>query len=340
VINFCVIGAGRMGQRHGANIARHNAARLVYVADPVQERCEAVARSLGARAITDPGIAIEDPAIDAVVIASPTRSHVDLIVAAARSGKAVLCEKPIDLDMQRVERCERELKGCSTAIMIGFHRRFDATHMALKQAVKDGEVGAIERISITSRDPQPPPANYLAESGGQFHDQMIHDFDMALWLAEAEGSVDVYAMGGNLIEPYIKEHGDTDTACVLMQFASGALCQIDCSRRCVYGYDQRVEVFGSEGMVQSANVTQTAVERFTHRAAMARDPLKQNFLQRYEASYALELDAFIGAVSNKQYPDPGFQSGKRALMLADAARASLRSGSRLRVEFDGNRAYP
>jgi myo-inositol 2-dehydrogenase/D-chiro-inositol 1-dehydrogenase len=328
-MKFAVFGAGRMGERHIANVAGHGRATLAYIVDPDEARARALAASYGGEAISDPAVALADPSVDAVIIASATNTHVDLIIAAARAGKAILCEKPIDLDMARVDLCAEAIHGCDVPIMIGFQRRFDPTHRAVRQAVQDGEVGAIEVISIVSRDPSPPPASYIAVSGGQFHDQMIHDFDMALWLSGMTGRLELFAMASCLTDPGIAVLGDTDTAEVLLRFETGALCRISCSRRAVYGYDQRVEVFGSKGMVCSENLPRTGIRRHSAAATAAGDTLLPGFMERYLPTYALELDAFITAVETGIAIEPDFASGRRALLLADAARQSLRTRERV-----------
>lgn len=332
-MKFCVFGAGRMGARHIANVAAHERAALGYVCDPDLARARTLAERYGARAISDPREALDDPSVDAVIIASATDTHVDLIIAAAKAGKAILCEKPIDLDIARVDHCAAEIAGSEMPIMIGFQRRFDATHRAVQRTVLDGEVGAVEGITIVSRDPTPPPASYIAGSGGQSHDQMIHDFDMALWLSGATGALDLCAMGSNLVDPEIGKLGDTDSAQVMIRFESGVLCRIECSRRAVYGYDQRVEVFGSAGMVTSANQTRTGIERFGARATAARDTLLPGFMKRYLPTYAAELDAFVDAVSSGTPPRPSFRDGRNAMLLADAARKSMREGALVRVDL-------
>ncbi|WFU05108.1 inositol 2-dehydrogenase (plasmid) [Rhizobium sp. CB3171] len=333
-MKFCVFGAGRMGAQHIANVAANENAVLEYVVDVDLSRAQALAARYGAKATDNPRVALNDPAVDAVIIASATNTHVDLIVDAAKAGKAVLCEKPIDLDIARVDYCAQQISGLNVPIMIGFQRRFDATHMAVRKAVAGGEVGQVEVITIVSRDPSPPPASYIKVSGGQFHDQMIHDFDMALWLAEPKGSLEICAMGSNLVDPAIGEAGDTDTAQVLIRFANGAFCRIDCSRRATYGYDQRVEVFGSKGMVTSANLLKTGIERFGAAATNARDTLLPGFMERYLPTYATELDYFIDAVSNERKIESDFQSGRKAVLLADAARKSLKEGTVVRLDLD------
>jgi myo-inositol 2-dehydrogenase / D-chiro-inositol 1-dehydrogenase len=332
-IGFAVFGAGRMGTLHIANIASHAAAKLVYVVDPDEARAEGVASQFSAKATVDTQRALDDPDVQAVVIVSATNTHVDLIIAAARAGKAILCEKPIDLSLARVEECERGIAAYPVPIMIGFQRRFDPTHHAVHTAITNGEIGNIETISIVSRDPQPPPAAYIATSGGQFHDQMIHDFDMALWLSGATGHVEVFAMASNLVDPEIGRLGDTDTAQVLMRFESAAICRIECSRRAVYGYDQRIEVFGSKGMVCSGNMSATTIVKYTNEVTSARDRLLPDFMQRYLPSYARELDSFIQALQTGAVIASDFASGKRALVLADAARTSYLTNKPVSIEL-------
>jgi myo-inositol 2-dehydrogenase/D-chiro-inositol 1-dehydrogenase len=331
-MRFAVFGAGRMGAQHIANVARHDRAELAYVVDPDEARAHRMAALHGGAATSDPDRALADPSVDAVIIASATNTHVDLIIAAAKAGKAILCEKPIDLDMARVEMCAKAIQACDVPIMIGFQRRFDPTHRAVRQAVQNGEVGAVEVITVISRDPSPPPASYIAVSGGQFHDQMIHDFDMALWLSGMGGRIDLFAMGSVLVDPEIGRLGDTDTAEVLLRFESGAMARISCSRRAVYGYDQRVEVFGSKGMVCSDNLPRTGLKRYSGSTTAAGDMLLPSFMERYLPTYALELDAFIAAVESGMPIESDFAAGRRALLLADAARESLRSKASVLVE--------
>lgn len=332
-VRICVFGAGRMGERHIANVAANDHAELAYVVDPDLERATTLAEKYGCRAADKPAPALLDPDVDAVIIASATNTHVELIVASAKAGKAILCEKPIDIDVSKVGRCAKAIEGCNAPIMIGFQRRFDATHRAVSDAVKRGEVGEVEVITIVSRDPSPPPAAYIAVSGSQFHDQMIHDFDLALWLSAASGRVEVFAMASNLVDPAIGELGDSDTAQVTLRFENGAFCRIDCSRRAVYGYDQRVEVFGSKGMVCSTNPGRTAIERYSAQATSARDVLNPGYMERYWPTYAVELDAFLDVVRGAARVTPDFESGRRALLLADAARESSKTGRLVVVDI-------
>ena len=331
-MRFCVFGAGRMGSIHAGNIAAREGAELVYVVDPNHGLARQLADRLNATPLESGSMALADGSVDAVIIASATDTHAGLIAESARARKAILCEKPIDLDMKRVRSCEEVLGEYPVPVMIGFQRRFDQTHRDVKRAVDGGEVGKTEIITIVSRDPSPPPGAYISVSGGQFHDQMIHDFDLALWMAGETGEIEVFAMASNLVDPEIGRLGDTDTAQVLMRFESGILCKIDCSRRTTYGYDQRVEVFGSGGMVSSANHHLTSAEKWTSEGTAARSPLKRDFLARYLPAYAAELDEFIASVEQGRSVQPDFRCGRRALQLADAARRSHETGKLVVVE--------
>lgn len=330
-MKFCVFGAGRMGAQHIANVAAHPKAELAYVCDPDAARAAELAALYGAKPIQDPQIALQDPSVDAVIIASATNTHVDLITASAKAGKAVLCEKPIDLDIARVDACAEAIKDCNVPVMIGFQRRFDTTHRGVKMAIDAGEIGKVEVVHIVSRDPAPPPVSYIKVSGGQFHDQMIHDFDMALWLSGAKGSLSVCAMASNLVDPAIGEAGDTDTAHVMMRFDSGEICSIDVSRRATWGHDQRIEVAGETGMLASTNLPLSGVERSNGQVMQARDRIPLGFMERYLPTYATELDYFIEAVSKGEPVNPNFTSGRNAMLLADAARKSLKEGCIVRV---------
>ena len=250
MLRIAVIGTGFIGSVHAKNIARHPGAELVAVSDANIELATKTAEITGAKVVSD--IAeIFNKGIDAVLIATPTNTHVDYLKRAAEAGKAIYCEKPIGLDYQEAEQAVRAVRAAGVPVMLGFNRRFDASHAAVKEAVDRGDVGKVEIVQLTSRGPKPPPISYVKVSGGQLRDQTIHFFDLLRWLTNDE-PVEVYAIGAALVDPAIGEAGDVDTSIVSIRMASGALCQIDSSRRAAYGYDERVEVFGSEGMAESA----------------------------------------------------------------------------------------
>lgn len=323
MLKIALIGAGRIGQLHGRNIADQPGAVLAYVADPVASAAEALAAETGAE-VTAVETILADTTLDAVAIASSTDTHADLIEAAAKAGKAVFCEKPIDLDRARAEACLKVVAQCKVPLAIGFNRRFDPSFLALRQALRAGRAGKIELISITSHDPAPPPVDYVKRSGGLFRDFTIHDLDMVRWLL-GEEPVEVFAMGSCLIDPAIGETGDIDTAVTLLKTAGGALCEIKNSRRATYGYDQRIEVLGAGGMLRAGNPSPTTLEQ-ADETGIQRDTLWPFFMERYAEAYRLELAAFIEAVECGRPPEPTGEDGLRALLLADAAARSLELG--------------
>ena len=328
MVSFALIGAGRIGRLHAGNLAAEPRVRFTAVADVVAAAAEQVAAAHGAQAVSVEA-AITDPDIDAVLIASSTGSHADLIERAARTGKAILCEKPIDLDYQRSCQAVAVAEDCGVPLAIGFNRRFDSNFRALKARLEAGEIGQLETVAITSRDPEPPPIAYLRSSGGLFRDMMIHDFDMARWLT-GEDAVELHAMAANLIDPEIGEVGDVDTAIVTLRMASGRLCQIATSRRAAYGYDQRIECHGALGMLRADNVTLTTVE-VADKSGFRRDPAEPFFLERYGAAYKAELAAFVEAVSSGAAPSPSGADGLAALRLADKAAESVATGQPVKI---------
>jgi len=331
MLRFALFGAGRIGAMHADNIAANPRAALHRVYDVHRPAAEKVAAAHGATVAPSVAAALAD--VDAVLIASSTDTHVDLITAAAKAGRPILCEKPIHLDIQRVEQCRREIAGLNVPVQIGFNRRYDPSHRAVRDAVHRGEVGPLELLVITSRDPSLAPMEYMKVSGGIYPDMTIHDFDLARFIL-GEELVEVYATGSIRVEPALAQLNDVDTAMVVMKAASGALVHINNSRRAVYGYDQRVEAFGAKGMVQSDNRRATTVRRSTAERTDARDPLLHFFIERYAQAYVDELNDFIDAVEQKRAPAVGFEDGRRALILADAAWESTRSGRAVQVRYD------
>lgn len=332
MIGIGLIGAGRIGRTHARNLAAHPRVNLVGIFDINAEACHQAASETGCRPVPTAASLLEDPQLDAVFIASATDTHCDLIEAAARAGKAVFCEKPIHLDLARVDECARVVRDAGITVQIGFNRRFDPSHAAVREAAGAGEIGRIEQAVITSRDPAPPPLDYVRVSGGLFRDMAIHDFDMARFLF-AEEPVEVTAMGSVLVDASIGDAGDIDTAMAVMRMESGALCHINCSRRSAYGYDQRIELFGERGMLVSNNPTPTNVERHTSSATAARPVLYPFFIERYAESYVREIDAFVDALESSEPAAPSFEDGRRALLLADAAGDSARSGRSVAVRY-------
>ncbi len=332
MLTFGLFGAGRIGSVHAGNIAASARARLAWVYDVDGKAAEGLAGKCGARVAPSPAALLEDPAVDAVLIASPTATHVGLISAAARAGKAILCEKPIDLDIRAVERCKQDIAGSGVPVQLGFNRRYDRSHRAVREAVRQGEIGALELVVISSRDVRPAPLAYLRASGGIFRDMTIHDFDMARFiLGEDDPVEEVQAAGSVMMEAQLRECGDVDTAMVTLKARSGALVHINNSRRAVYGYDQRVEAFGALGMVRSDNLRASSVRRYRASATEVQEPLLDFFIERYAQAYAAEIEEFIDVAAGRKEPLASFEDGRLALILADAALAAMRSGKSVRI---------
>jgi myo-inositol 2-dehydrogenase / D-chiro-inositol 1-dehydrogenase len=328
MISFCQFGAGRIGAIHAANIAAHPEARLNTIVETDRAAAERLAGPYGA-VLRDQAEALADPAIDAVVIASSTDTHADLIEAAARSGKAIFCEKPLDLDCRRAVACAAVAEQCGVPLMVAFNRRFDPHFARFEREIRSGRIGRPEILRITSYDPAPPTIEFVRRSGGMFRDMMIHDLDMACWLLDEEPA-ELFATASVMVDPAIGEAGDVDTAVVTLRMKSGALCQIANSRRAVYGYDQRIEVLGSKGGISAENVVQSTVV-FSGADGVVSDKPLPFFLQRYAEAYRRELDHFITAVSTRVAPLVGAKEGIRALALADAAMESARTGQAVKL---------
>ncbi len=321
---IAVFGCGRIGRMHAENLARHPRTELVSVFDVAEEAAKRTAETTGAGVASSVDEVMADRRVDAVLIASSTDTHVDLMTRAAKAGKAVLCEKPIDLDLRRVEACWDEIGGLDPLVMIGFNRRFDPTFRELRRRLEDGVVGRLEQLTITSRDPGPPPAAYIEVSGGLFRDMTIHDFDLARYFAG--DVVSVHAAGANLVDPEIESQGDIDSAMIVMRSANGALIHISNSRRAVYGYDQRIEAFGERGMLQAGNQRGTSLSYWGDHGTDIKDPVMNFFLERYTPAYMAEIDHFVDCIEAGKKPLAGFKEGLEALRLADAALESMRTG--------------
>src|SRR5271163_22930 len=327
-MKFGIIGAGRIGKIHAGNVAARKDCAVAFVADADAAAASSLAHSTGAKVGTiDEIFAAKD--IDAVAICAPTDMHADLIERAARAKKAIFCEKPIDLDAKRVRKCLNVVEAAGATLMVGFNRRFDHNFASLRARIAAGLIGELEMVSITSRDPGPPPISYIARSGGLFRDMMIHDFDMARFLLDEE-PVAISAMGSALVDKAIGEAGDIDTAVVIMETKTGKVAQISNSRRAAYGYDQRVEAHGDKGMAHAANIRETTVE-LAGAHGFTSDRVLNFFLERYDSAYRTELDAFIGAAKSGAKPHPDGSDGLMALLLADAAYRSLKTRQRVSV---------
>jgi myo-inositol 2-dehydrogenase/D-chiro-inositol 1-dehydrogenase len=328
-VRFGVLGAGRIGKVHAKAIGTNAGAKLVAVADAFEKAATDLATAHGCEVRTIDAIEAADD-IDAVVICTPTDTHADLIERFSRAGKAVFCEKPIHLDAERVKACLKVVEETGATLMVGFNRRFDPHFAAVRKAIDDGAIGKVEQVVITSRDPGPPPAEYITRSGGIFRDMTIHDFDIARFLL-GEEPVAVQATGSVLVDPEIGRLGDFDSVSVILSTASGKQAVITNSRRATYGYDQRIEVHGSEGMVAAENQRPVSIE-VAGPKGYTRPPLHDFFMTRYTEAYANEIGAFVEAVNTGTKPSPSGRDGLIALQLADAALKSATEGKTVRLD--------
>ncbi len=330
-VRVAVIGAGRIGKIHIENLLKMPDVEVTYVADIQTDEIKKWAKNLNIKKIiSDPEIAISDSNVDTVIICSPTDTHADLIIKSANVGKDVFCEKPIDRDLNKIKEALKEVEKAKIKLQVGFNRRFDHNFLKIRKLVKEGEIGDVHIVNITSRDPEPPSLEYVKSSGGIFADMTIHDFDMARYLTESEVS-EVYAIGSVLVDPQIGEMGDYDTAVITLKFENGAICTIDNSRKAVYGYDQRVEVFGSKGNAIAYNDRPTNVVVSTENGVCMDKPL-YFFLERYRESFATEMREFVNCIKENKKPTVDGKDGLRAMAIAVAANKSVREKRPVKIE--------
>ncbi len=327
-LRFGLLGAGRIGKVHAKAVTGNPKAKLVAVADAMAPAAQAIADQYGCEVRSIAQILAASD-IDAVVICTPTDTHADLIEQFTNAGKAVFCEKPIDLSLDRVKACLKVVRANKGTLMVGFNRRFDPHFMAVRAEIDKGSVGAVEMVTITSRDPGAPPVDYIARSGGIFRDMTIHDFDMARFLL-GEEVTEVSAMAAVLVDPAIGKAGDSDSVQVMLKTATGKMALISNSRRATYGYDQRIEVHGSKGVVSAENQRPVSIE-VANASGYTRPPLHDFFMTRYTEAYAAEITAFIEAVGTKKAAAPSGEDGLAALALAEAALLSVKEGRSVKV---------
>ena len=327
-VRFGLLGAGRIGKVHAKAITSNPKAQLVAVADAFEKAASDLAAQYGCDIRTVDNI-LGSADIDAVVICTPTDTHADLIEQFSRAGKAIFCEKPIDLDVERVKACLKVVDAENATLMVGFNRRFDPHFMAMRKTIDEGQIGDVEMVTIVSRDPGAPPVDYIKRSGGIFRDMTIHDFDMARFMLGEEIDT-VSAQASVLVDPAIGEAGDYDSVSVMLSTASGKHATISNSRRATYGYDQRIEVHGSKGAVSAENQRPVSIE-VANAAGYTRPPLHDFFMTRYTEAYAREIGEFIEAVESKAPARPSGLDGLIALALAEAAVKSVREGRAVKV---------
>jgi myo-inositol 2-dehydrogenase/D-chiro-inositol 1-dehydrogenase len=328
--DIAVIGAGRIGRIHAGNANANPRIRLKYVVDPVADAAAFLALETGATvAALDEVLA--DPSVKGIVVASSTDTHLDFSLRAVVAGKAVFCEKPIDLDLAKARAAASSFGPVNARLFLGFNRRFDPNFRQLHDRIASGEMGQLETLHIISHDPAPPPIDYVKVSGGMFKDMTIHDFDMARWLL-GEDPVEVYSAATAVIDPAIGAAGDVDTAKILLRTASGRICVISNSRRSGYGYDQRIEAFCAKGLLRAGNVLSSAVESWGESGAKT-DPLQNFFLDRYAGAYRAEMDHFSDILSSAVRPMIGYGDGLAALAIAEAAMESHLESRTVAIQY-------
>lgn len=322
-IKIGIIGAGRIGKVHATSISRQvPAAEVKIISDVQTEGLREFADTTGISQVTsDYRDILNDPDIDAVMICSPTATHADLAMAAARAGKHIFCEKPVDLNLEKIRETIRVVRACNVKMQVGFNRRFDHNFNRIRQLITAGELGAVHIVRITSRDPAPPPPEYISQSGGIFLDMTIHDFDMALFLTGSPVT-EVYASASVLIDPAIGTAGDFDTAVISLKFANGALGIIENSRQAVYGYDQRVEVLGAAGAAEAFNDKPSTVQLSSASGVITDKPL-YFFLERYTDSFSEEVRQFVEAIRGNRETPVSVEDGLEPVRIALAAKKSI-----------------
>ena len=330
MVKLGLLGIGRIGRIHLQNISNHFEDAKVMAAMNPSDGGREFARKMGVPFVTDDPMAVINHAeVDAVLICTATDAHADYVIAAAAAGKAVFCEKPIDLTMEKVKQTLSAVESARIPLMLAFNQRMDPSFAAVRQAVKDGQIGSLRSIHIISRDPAPPPISYIQSSGGLFLDMTIHDFDMARYISGGN-AVEVYARGENLVDPDIGEAGDIDSAYIIIRFDNGVTAMIENSRQCAYGYDQRLEAFGSAGMVRAENPLKTTTT-FSNVSGVHGDRQLNFFIDRYAESYRLEMRAFVDALKNGVPMPITGEDGLAAMQIALAAQQSYEEGRPVRV---------
>lgn len=331
-IGVVLVGCGRIGLVHLNNILANQRFDLKYVIDADEKVAElGASRSRGAKALTTIDEALKDNTVRAVVICTPTAQHRDLIVASLRAGKAVMCEKPISLNIQELDECYAESKKCGVPLLCGYQRRSDPSFRKLQEACSKGDVGTVQVVKTTSRDNPVPTLAYLKISGKIFHDCGSHDIDLCRWILN-EDPIEVFSVA-SAFKKEIAEINDWDTVVISMKYPSGALASIDLSRKAAYGYDQRIEVLGDKGMVQAMNRQPTTVVLSTD-SGIQTDPYCYSFPQRYDQAYALELDHFADVVALGAVPRLSHDDARKVAIIADAAEKSAETGKPVQLKWD------
>ena len=325
IINIALFGLGRIGQMHADNLLNHKNFNLKYIFDKDQKLTKKLSKKYNSTGIQNPKIAFKDQNIKCIFIASSTNTHLKFIEEAVVNKKVVFCEKPLDLDLNKINKCEKRISKYNPKIQIGFNRRYDPAHNSLNQNLLKGKIGKLEKIIITSRDPSPPPVNYLKTSGGIFKDMMIHDFDLARFYAGKDEFESIFATGQRFSDKKLKKINDLDLATVVMKTKKGVQCIITNSRHCSFGYDQRIELFGSKGMIISDNQRDLETVLYSKNSTDNKTQLKNFFIERYSEAYKIQLNDLVKICKKNSKPLANFDDGRKSLILAEKAKKSLKT---------------
>ena len=333
IINIALFGLGRIGQMHANNLINHKDFNLKYIFDKDQKLTKKLSKKYNSIDIQNPKIAFKDKNIKCIFIASSTNTHLKFIEEAVVNRKVVFCEKPLDLDLNKINKCKKRISKYKPKIQLGFNRRYDPAHNSLNHNLLKGKIGKLEKIIITSRDPEPPPINYLKTSGGIFKDMMIHDFDLARFYAGNDEFESIFATGQRFSDRKLKKINDLDLATVIMKTKKGVQCIITNSRHCSFGYDQRIELFGSKGMIISDNQRDLETVLYSKNSTDNKTQLKNFFIERYSEAYKIQLDDLVKICKINSKPLANFEDGRKSLILAESAKRSLKSKKFEKVIF-------
>ena len=333
MINIALFGLGRIGLMHGKNLMRNKDFNLKYVYDLNVKLTKKISKILKSNAIKNPKVALNDKKVDAIFIASTTSTHINLILQAAKHKKSIFCEKPLDLNINKINECKRKINKSNPKIQLGFNRRYDPGHNNLRKELLKGKIGKLEKIIITSRDPAPPSIKYLKESGGIFRDMMIHDFDLARFYLGNDEPEKLIATGSNISDKRFNKIKDYELASCMIKSKKGIQCIITNSRHCSFGYDQRVELFGTKGMIISENKRNNEISFHSNNSTSSKSPLMHFFIERYKDAYNNQLYDFAKFIKKNIKPLAEFEEGRRALIMANTAKKSLYSKKLEKLTF-------
>lgn len=325
IINIALFGLGRIGQMHADNLISNPNFNLRYVFDIDQKLSKKLSKKYNCLAIENTNIAFRDKDIKCIFIASSTATHLKFIEEGVKNKKIIFCEKPLDLDLKKINVCQKKISKFNPKIQIGFNRRYDPGHNSLKKKLLQGQIGKLEKIIITSRDPSPPPLSYLKSSGGIFKDMMIHDFDLARFYAGSDEFESVFATGSNMTDKRFDKIKDLELATSVLKTTKGIQCVITNSRHCSFGYDQRIELFGNKGMIISDNKRELETVMYSGTSTNIKSPLMHFFIERYSEAYKIQLNDLAKLCRTNINPSASFEDGRRSLILAETAIKSLRS---------------